>query len=340
MVPDGLQKFHKKIVAESDKNFLLLPVRLILYFFSIPFALSSTIRAYLFKLGLKKSYKSKLHIISVGNIAVGGTGKTPFCIMLLEMLGQNGYKPSLVSRGYGKDESIIYQNRFPHLNIIFNPNRVTAVKQLELNQSENDIVVLDDAFQHQSIQRDKNILLIDATNPFGYGYFMPRGLLREGLKASNRADAIVFTHADQNKLNHYIDQFKPYTKQNCLFFSASHKINKIENNHRHCLHSADTKNKKIILISGIANPEKFEDTLSTALISFESHIKFGDHHSYQDKDFAMIEQQTKDCDFILTTEKDIVKFNDSWRNNPKVYTVYIHLTVHQSDEFQSYITAK
>lgn len=151
--------------------------------------------------GLGNNSTRAVPVISVGNLTTGGTGKTPLVALVCDLLRQANFRPGIVSRGYGSvdgnanDEKLVLNLLCPDVPHTQAPDRVAAAHSLTIEENLNAIV-MDDGFQHRRLHRDLDIVLIDATNPFGYGSLLPRGLLREPLSSLRRADVAIITRSD------------------------------------------------------------------------------------------------------------------------------------------------
>ena len=295
----------------SKLNFVLLPLTGL-------FWLLSSIRKLLFKLGIKQQVPSKLPVIVVGNISVGGTGKTPFVIYLVELLKQQGFKPAIVSRGYGADKQSNKNQDLPfprlvsselatnltgdepkllHLRtqcpVVISPDRAQAVQFIHDNTDAN-VVISDDGLQHYKMARDIEIVLLDAQRMFGNGWLLPVGPLRElpsrlksvDLTLINSGSAVVNTHNE-----------KDYQLSADMAYNLLNPTNKLTLNNR------DKQSNKVHLVSGIGNPQRFLTTVETFGYKVESTLWFADHHNFTAADF---DKFTTD-DIIVMTEKDAVK---------------------------------
>ena len=178
------------------------------------------LRNKLFDFGIKRAHRLDRPVISIGNITTGGTGKTPAVQWIARRLITAGHRPASLLRGYTvgastqSDEAILLE-RSLKIPVIANPDRVAAGRQLIVTHPEIDVILLDDGFQHRRLYRDLNLVLIDATNPFGYGHVLPRGMLREPLAGLRRADVLIVTRSDLiegdqlNELKSRLRQFNP-----------------------------------------------------------------------------------------------------------------------------------
>ena len=205
-------------VHQNPKGLFWWEVRFVLRALSFFYYIGIKLRGLLYWMGIFRSRKLPAKVISVGNLTVGGTGKTPFVLYLAEKLSK-GSKVGVLSRGYGAGSKAMEDDENMALpeNVVraTNPDRFSAGQKLIKEQGVQTII-LDDGFQHLSLKRDVDIVLIDATNPFGKGRLMPAGILREPLASLNRADIFVLTHVDlvtPEQLNALEQKLKRYNKK-------------------------------------------------------------------------------------------------------------------------------
>ncbi|AGH80776.1 tetraacyldisaccharide 4'-kinase [Psychromonas sp. CNPT3] len=273
----------------------------ILYPFSILLRVISAIRCHLYKKNILKSTKISLPIIVVGNISVGGNGKTPFVIWLCELLQKQGYKPGIISRGYGGksanypllltdatlgsesgDEPLMIFKRL-RVPIVVDPSRVQAALHLQRN-ADVDIIITDDGLQHYALQRDIEIVIVDGKRRFGNQHIMPVGPLREPLSRLNSVDFIINNGAEhEGEISMYLAPLA------C----------KAVDGREAQLHHQGAVNA----CAGIGYPQRFFDTLEAQNFQLNQVQYFSDHHTYKPKDFTQFDKQTP----LLMTEKDAVK---------------------------------
>jgi tetraacyldisaccharide 4'-kinase len=262
------------------------------------------VKAFLYKHNFFNIEYFDVPVIVVGNITVGGTGKTPFCIALCDYLQQQGLSPGLVSRGYGGrakswpqvvsadsdplmvgDEPILLVER-TGCPMVVGPDRAAAVKRL-LNEFGCDIVISDDGLQHYGMGRDIEIVIIDHSRGLGNGLCLPAGPLRESDSRLKKVDFVIKNGSSQMQ----ISSGEPYAIND-----GSCKL-KVSN----------TVNKSVCAMAAIGNPKRFFDSLEAQGFEFQTKV-FRDHHYYTREDLQDI-----DADIIIMTEKDAVKcrrFND------------------------------
>ena len=300
-VSEALSEIH---YSKSLVSLLLLP-------FSAVFLLISFVRKILYRFNFLRSFKLKIPVIVVGNITSGGTGKTPLIIYLANELKKNGYRPGIISRGYGSkgggmieasqkndaadvgDEPMLIQ-KHTHLPVFVSKDRVSAAKALLKKYKKTDVILSDDGMQHFRLKRDIEVLVIDGTRKFGNGYLLPAGPLREFSSKLKTVDAIVCNHK------------KVIGGSYLMKYKGSSLIN-LKTNKK--IHLNNLRLKNIHAIAGIGNPNRFFDYLKTFNIEFNSSI-FEDHYRFSKKDFRNMNDKN-----IIMTEKDAIKCQKFSRKN-------------------------
>ncbi len=277
------------------------------------------LRNYLYDRGVLKAHWPDVPVISVGNITVGGTGKTPTVILLAELIKSLEARVGIILRGYGgragieSDETMLFRRRLGDTIIVANPNRVQAAEQA--TEQGADILIADDAFQHRRLNRDLDICLIDATFPFGGGRLLPIGRLREPLDSLNRADLIIITRTDQittDQLDELTKKLRSITDDIPILYSI-HKAKRFTDVKRSAFPLETIRDKKVFLFASIARPASFEKTIAQLNARIVGTKFFPDHHFFTQTDLQNIKKQADNvqADFIVCTEKDIVKLDTS-----------------------------
>ena len=271
-----------------------------------------------------KPKKLPVKVISIGNISLGGTGKTPAIIFFANHLIKDGKKIGIVSRGYGRkntdtkilinadnnskvedygDEPIFLSSALRNIPIAVGKNKFNAALEL-LKKNKIDVLLFDDGFQTRKIYRDLDIVLLNPFNGIKDYRMIPFGMLREPVKCINRADFVIFTKDNlinpESEVSHLVEK---YIDDN-LFYS-SYKLQKIFSES-----SKDNFNKdKVIAVSGVGDPRSFELSLIKKNVKILYHFKFRDHHNYDQADIINIVNVSKTMNAlsIVTTEKDYVK---------------------------------
>ena len=269
------------------------------------------------KPGLAQKVAAK--VISVGNLTTGGTGKTPVIAMLAQWLTNDGVNVGIVSRGYksskgelndeGKELKLI-RPTVPHIQ---HRDRVLAANKL-IEKHKVDVILVDDGFQHRRLFRDVDIVLIDATNPFGFGHLLPRGLLREPVESLQRADVALITRTDlvgKQDLDQIIDTI---SKANPSLYAVRsiQKPTGLVNINGERNPVSTLANKRAIAFCGIGNPSAFKRTLSEVGCNVERLKEFPDHHSYSKIDVEDIlnSARTYNAEIVVCTLKDMVKLKE------------------------------
>ena len=306
-----MRDFFLSLMTDRRNGAIYVPIKLLLYLVSLVYAAGLIGRRLFYRFGIFRSEKVPLKIISVGNLTLGGTGKTPFVIRLVKILDEDlDKKASVLIRGYGWDEQTMLKRKLIDTPIMVGESRVrSARKAIKLYGS--DTAVLDDGFQHWELERNLDIVLIDSRNPFGNGHLFPRGILREPREAVRRASVIVFTKIDGKGPG--FDETKNELKKinsGLVFLEAVHKpAHLYDLKERKERPLSFIKAKRVILLSSIGDPGYFAETVRDLGADIAEHIVFGDHHNYTEDDAGRIVKRCDErkFDFILTTEKDEVK---------------------------------
>lgn len=300
----------------------------------------------------KKRKKNHLNaiVISIGNITVGGTGKTPFVIMLAKYLKNRKKKVTILSRGYkrkkcgsrgegiergigvvsaGKDvlltpeeagdEPYLMAKYLPGVPVLVNPNRIKT-GQYAINNFQSEVLILDDGFSYCPLYRNLEIVLIDATCPFGNHYLLPRGILREPLRNLRRAEVLAVTKTNlvsPEETELIINQLKKYNPLALILKCVHQPVELINLATGEPMSIGFLRNKEIAALSSIGSPESFEKTLQDIGAKVVRTIRYPDHHYYTKEDFISILERA-DYNFIVTTEKDTTRFKKEFWNLEKI----------------------
>ncbi len=254
-------------------------------------------------------------VISVGNLTVGGTGKTPFVVELLERLDRMGSSPAVVSRGYKSadgqpnDEERLIRQSVPGALCIAARNRAWG-GEIAHRSFGADVIVLDDGFQHRQLARDLDIVLGDATRPFGFDHLLPRGLLREPVDSLRRAHMVVLTRCDQVSLA-ALSRTEARVREmagasTCL--KCIHRVTSVE--HLDGTPAAGSlEGKRVVLFAGIARPSAFVTTVASLGVEVVGERWWPDHYHYRRRDVHALRRSGRfpPHELLLTTEKDAVK---------------------------------
>ena len=253
-------------------------------------------------------------VISVGNLTVGGTGKTPFLRVLARQLEAKGEKVAILSRGYGaigpgiSDETLELKHSLPGVSLCVGKNRLKQAQQA-LATHPPTVFLLDDGFQHRRIHRDLNICLMDATNPFGNGHLLPGGILRERPSALKRADLFVLTHLEGWPSTSNLLAFLDKTAPGIPIVFARHRARGCHQVGGNSLPLEKLKTERPFVFSGLADPSSLDRTLQELGVHPIDHRRFLDHHPYTRWELETIEKQAKKltAGSLLTTQKDLAR---------------------------------
>ncbi len=285
------------------------------------------IRNYIYDKKYRKSFRFNLPVINVGNLTVGGTGKTPHVEYLLELLLNKNYQIGTLSRGYGRktkgfiladdmataekigDEPLqFYQKYKEKISVSVGEERALAIPYLLYEKPDIQLIILDDAFQHRPVNPSFNILLTDYKRLFYKDFPFPAGRLRESRRGAKRADVVIVTKCKDSisveEKSEIIRHIHRYTKENLPIFFTNFLYNFPKNTDNDIF---DTQ-KNTILISGIAQPKTFEE-YAQKNFNIQKHFIFSDHHFYSKNDIEQFNSyiEKNPNTQILTTEKDFTK---------------------------------
>lgn len=280
------------------------------------YSVAVSVRNRLWESGLLRVSTASVPVVSIGNLTVGGTGKSPMVLWIARWLISRGIRPAIVSRGYHaageelNDEGQEIRMLAPHIPQIQNSDRVLAA-QRAISEFSAQAIVLDDGFQHRRLERDVDIVLIDATNPFGYGHLLPRGLLREPISSLRRADFVILTRADrvsQPERDQILRDIRRYVQKAGI---AETRIVPIElrNEHRISRPLTDVQNQRVFGFAAIGNPEGFRQTVESLGCSLVGFKVFPDHYRFTTNDWEDLVQaaRAKSATMLICTGKDLVK---------------------------------
>jgi len=303
--------FIYSLMTDKRKGAIFLPLKLILHIISLIYRAGIFVRGLLYKYGIFRSEKVPIKTISVGNLTLGGTGKTPFVIGLVKILKASLNKDAaILIRGYGWDEQTLLKQNLPDSPVLVGEDRVASAHRA-IRLYGSDTAILDDGFQYWELGRDLNIVLIDSRNPFGNGHLFPAGILREPVEAIARADIVVFTKVDRKRHDTagMRDDLKRFNER-LVFLEAAHRPKYFYNARlRKQFDLSYADGKRAVLLSSIGDPDYFEETVKNLGAAIVEHITYADHYNYKARDAIRIMKRLSErsFDFLVTTEKDAVK---------------------------------
>ncbi len=345
----------------------MLFLRLLLSPFTPVYAFVIWLRNYLFDRNIFKQHKVNAKVISIGNISVGGSGKTPTVIHITNLLKQYSKKVGVLSRGYGRnskgyllvsdDEKILTDVNTGGDEIYLTAleckvpaavceNRVEGANKF-LKDVDIDVIVLDDAFQHRKIYRDINIVVFDQNFLNRIGgmdqNLLPLGLMREGFNAVKRADAAIINRKF-SEISHLPVKLQEYFKDVKIFTAKYKATGFFDLKNKQFFNLDEFKGQKSLVISGIARPQSFLKVLEQNNIDIKDKLIFEDHKNYTPEDIQNIRKEfyAKNSHSVVTTEKDAVKLSLFSRelDDIDIYFLKIEMVPDNQEEFEKFILSK
>ncbi|MBA6153307.1 tetraacyldisaccharide 4'-kinase [Gelidibacter gilvus] len=325
-------------------RYLLFPIVPIYY-------LVTWFRNKLYDWGVKKSTSYDFPVICVGNLSVGGTGKSPMIEYLIRLLKSEHHLATL-SRGYKRqtegfviadenasassigDEPFQFYQKFEDIIVSVDANRVHGISQLTALSNPPEIILLDDAYQHRKVKAGFNILLTAFDDLYTKDILLPTGNLREPRQGADRADIIVVTKCPENlseeRKAHIVKGINPLRHQH-VFFASIVYATSVRNNSDQ-LELRTLKNRPFTLVTGIANPKPLVVYLKSLGLEFE-HLKYKDHHDFSETDIIGLKQKP----LIVTTEKDMVRLQPRFKESGVLYYLPIEIRIDRPSEFDTLI---
>lgn len=309
-------------------SFFLKSFRILLFPFALLYWLGVAIRNWLYNSNILKSSSFGLPLVCVGNLSVGGTGKSPMVEYLIRLL-KDKFKIATISRGYKRktrgyalanenttaleigDEPMLFHIKFPDVPVAVGEERLDAIPQLLHDKKDTEAIILDDAFQHRAIKAGLNILLTDYNNLFTRDFYLPTGDLRDQKSSYKRAEIIVVTKCaptlTENEKKKIVQEIRPYRGQP-VFFTA------IEYGEAYNIDTSQAFHldgrTEVLLVTGIANPRPMKTMLEENSKTY-SLLQYPDHHIFTIDDLREIRKRYRQIEspqkIILTTEKDAVR---------------------------------
>ena len=354
-----LEETVQRSWVEDRTGSPITPLNFLLRLLSLPYRGAVDLRNGLYDRGLFRQARLPCPVISVGNITVGGTGKTPMVILLAKLLREKGRRPAVLSRGYGArtkapvnivsdgnrilmgwheagDEPILIARSVSGVPVLTGPRRLltgrTAIGHLGA-----DVLILDDAFQHRALYRDLDIVLIDAARPFGNGRLLPGGPLREPAKALGRAHLLIRTGDGREP-----EPPPPEIPEMPSFRGFHRPLAVLEGGTGRLLPAASLRGQKVCAFAGIGRPEAFRRSLNELDSEIVSFRPFPDHHPYSPADIDSLRRLAAKtgADRIVTTEKDGVRLADFPDFLTEVSLLRIGMEITPADAFAELIFSR
>ena len=284
----------------------------------VPYALAVRWRNRRYDTGAAKTHRVGVPVVSVGNLTLGGTGKTPMVEWIARWYRQQGVRVTVVSRGYGaeaggrNDEAVALEQNLPDVPHVQDPDRVAAAK-LAIEEFQSQLILLDDAFQHRRIARDLDVVLLDALEPFGFDHVFPRGTLREPPHGLRRADVVALSRADmldrpqREEIWRTVRRHAPQAV--CLEITHAARALISSSGEEEPLETL--RGRPVAAFCGIGNPAGFRHTLETCGYRVADFREFPDHHPYSRADVESLAAWADGLEVaaVLCTHKDLVKLD-------------------------------
>ncbi len=288
--------------------------RLALSAASVPYRIAVRLRNLAYDIGWLRPQRAGVPVVSVGNLTAGGTGKTPCVEYVARHYRARGLRVAVLSRGYGSDagrndEALVLEENLPDVPHLQGADRVRWARAA-VEELDSEVLLLDDGFQHRRLARDLDLVLLDATDPWGQGRLLPRGLLREPASGLRRAGVIVLTRCDQaadlDGLRRRVGQVAPSVP----VVETTHRPLDLIGSDDMLLSLESLHGRPVAAFCGIGNPEAFRRTLLDLGVDLRAFRAFADHHPYTRGDIEDLRRWAGDLPadgVVVTTQKDLVK---------------------------------
>ena len=300
----------------------------------VPYTLAMLVRNRRYDRGRTCVHHVSVPVISVGNLSLGGTGKTPMVKWVARTLQDSGARVTIVSRGYGakaghqNDEALELAQALPNVPHVQNRNRAAAARKA-IEQFDPSVLLLDDGFQHRRLARDLDIVLLDALEPFGFEHVFPRGTLREPLAGLARADVICLSRADtittpeREAIRRRVARLAPQA----AWCELAHTASKLINFSGESRTLDFVKGRRVAAFCGIGNPAGFRHTLAATGCDVATWREFPDHCTFTPKDLAELASAIKESgvDTVVCTQKDLVKVEQDHLGEIPLWAVAIDM---------------
>jgi len=321
---------YREIMNGQRRDPLAFLLRCLLRLAEVPYAVIMTIRNLGYDRGWWEISRCDAAVISIGNLTTGGTGKTPLVRYVARLLRSHGYRVALVSRGYGavdgaaNDEAMELAATLPDVPHLQNPDRVVSAR-IAVEELESQVILMDDGFQHRRLYRDLDIVVIDATCPFGYSHQLPRGLLRESVVSLRRAQATVLTRCDaiDSDACDAIGQQLLKQSPGIVWAQSIHRPHGllVWPDREHSMQTL--RGEPVAVVCAIGNPEAFVKTVRACGADVVDVITLADHDAFDSETMAEIRhrlsQLGNSISQVVCTHKDLVKIQtDSLAGKPLV----------------------
>ena len=359
----ALERWFKERILLSKGGLLTSLAGVGLRGVSILYQAGQEARTVAYSVGLLRSVRIPRPVISVGNLTLGGTGKTPTVMSVCRFLRAKGHRPAVLSRGYGGrigktvrvasrstpidqgpdevgDEPSLMAERLPEVPVVVSSDRVAGARYA-IENLQSDVLVLDDGYQHLRLKRDLNLLVMDAVEPFGNGQVFPRGTLREPPGQVCRADAVLLTHVGHPAETDELQKFIRRYRSDLPIFTSRHRIVElISFGSGSSLPFENIKGMRLLAVTGIGQPGRFVRMLQEGGADLAAAGLYPDHYRYRLEDLDEIEAEAKrlEAPKIVTTEKDAVRIKKLGRPMEVWWAARLELVIDHPEAFESMLS--
>ena len=332
----------RDLITNPKASLPVVCLRQVFRLASLPYWFAISTRNLAYQLGWKRSFRSRLKVISVGNLSVGGTGKTPTVAWLAQWLRGCDLRVAILSRGYGQldsgqnDEALELELQLPDVPHLQHWDRVASA-QLADEELDMQVLLLDDGFQHRRLARDLDIVLIDASESRLALRLLPGGLLREPFSSLRRAQVVIFTRCDQattgaiNALSQRVLRHNPQIE----IAHASHRPARLDVYPSDSVSLEELKGKRALAFCAIGSPGSFFATLTSLGITLVEQRTWPDHHAYSADDVQQLvawTERTRDIEWVLCTRKDWVKLQMGKIGRVRLGALVVELEITEGEE--------
>jgi tetraacyldisaccharide 4'-kinase len=337
--PRSSQEAYRDLVSGRCRGIVPTLQRFGLRALSWPYGLGVRLRNLAYDRGWLKVSRAAVPVVSVGNLTLGGTGKTPCVEYVARFYRERELRVAILSRGYGSagghnDEAMVLEENLPDVPHLQGPDRV-ALAATAVEELESEVLVLDDGFQHRRLARDLDLVLVDATDPWGHGHLFPRGLLREPRSSLRRAGVVVLTRCDQaddlGRLRAEVSRLAP----NVPIAETTHRPFALVNADGETQPLETLAKRPVAAFCGLGNPEAFRRTLTGCGADVCAFRTFPDHHAYTRADVEELSnwagRLATDC-VAVTTQKDLVKLRLTRLGERPLWALQVRLHVENGRE--------
>lgn len=334
-----LAEWHERVVSSPSPGWGLGLARAGLWLASGPYGLAVQFRNALYDRGVKTIHRAAVPVVSVGNLSLGGTGKTPCVEAIARFYRSLGVRVVILSRGYGSrsgpnDEALVLEENLPDVPHLQAPDRV-ALAHIAFEELEAELLLLDDGFQHRRLHRDLDVVLIDATRPATRDWLLPRGRLREPVASLKRAGIILLTRCDQatgvDDLQRQLASRFPHA----TVLTSQHRPIALLGADGQEIDPRTLTGQRVGAFCGLGHPEAFWRTLETLGAKILQRRTFPDHHPYSAKDVAELNDWAKALPkdaILLTTQKDMVKLRVAELGNKPCLALRVGLVFGEGED--------